>query len=435
MADGDNVAASDLHDDEDVTADRPAGGATSEEAAEQEPVDALPEPGSEADVTDRPDRGMVIGEGVRWTASWALRIAIVLLTLWILGKALAPLWIGILPMLLGLVIATVLWPPTRWLRNHHFPPAAAAVTSLLGGMIILAGAMAAIGSSVAAQAPDLANQASAGVRRIQEWAQGEPLNLKTTDIDAGVKAITDKMSESASQIAGGVVGGVTSTLQVFVTMLLALVLAFFFIKDGPKFTPWVRVVAGERAGGHLTELFARMWRTLGGYVRGQALVSFVDAVFIGLGLAVLGVPLWLPLAVVTFFGGFIPIVGATVAGVLAVLVALVSTSVTKALLVVLLVILVQQLEGNLLQPLIQSRSMNLHAGLVILSVTVGGQMHGIVGAFLAVPATALLLVLLRYLQEQIDLRSGVRTPTDLEFVTTEGQRAALLSSHVKAVKD
>lgn len=412
--DGEPIVASRVETTGDMPDDQSEPGLTAD----------LPEPESSP---EPPDQAEVIGAGVRWTANWALRITIILLSLWILMQALAPLWIAILPLLLGLVLATVLWPPTRWLRAHGFPPAAAAITALLGGLALLAGAMAAIGSSVAAQAPDLAKQASAGVRRVQEWAQGEPLNLQAKDIDAAVKTVTDKMSESASQIAGGVIGGITSTVQVFVTILLALILAFFFIKDGPRFAPWVRAVAGDRAGGHLSELFSRMWQTLGGYVRGQALVSFVDAVFIGLGLAILGVPLWLPLAVVTFFGGFIPIVGATVAGALAVLVALVSGSVTKALLVLLLVILVQQIEGNVLQPLIQSRSMNLHAALVILSVTVGGQMHGIVGAFLAVPAAALLLVLLRYLREQIDLRSGSRGPDELEFVTAEGRRAAELS--------
>lgn len=393
-----------------------------------------PAAGTSAEVPDldadhgHPDRAGVIGDGVRWTANWALRLSIILLTLWLVKQALGPLWIAILPILLGLVISTVLWPPTRWLRNKGLPPAAAAAISVLGGLTLIVGAMTALGSSVAAQAPDLAKQATQGVRKVQEWAQGEPLNLKATDIDKAVSQLTDKLSESATQIAGGVVGGITSTVQVFVTILLALLLSFFFVKDGPRFAPWVRRVTGDETGGHLTEVFARMWNTLGGYVRGQALVSLIDAVFIGAGLAVLGVPLWLPLAAVTFFGGFIPIVGATVAGGLAVLVALVSTSVTKALLVLLLVIIVQQLEGNVLQPMIQSKSMNLHAGLVILSVTVGSSMYGIIGAFLAVPAAALLVVLMRYLQEQIDLRSGTSTPDELTYATKEGRLAADLTT-------
>ncbi|WP_018158179.1 AI-2E family transporter [Demetria terragena] len=389
---------------------------------------AGPDPDLVAGATGtRPNRAAVIGEGVRWTSIWALRIAIILVTLWIVKQLLGPLWIAILPILLGLVLATVLWPPTRWLRSKGLGPAPAAAISVISGLVIFLGAMTAIGSSVASQAPDLAKQASAGVAEVQDWAQGAPLNLKEDDISQGFKALTDKISESAAQIAGGVVGGITSTLQVFVTLLLALLLAFFFIKDGPRFAPWVRRAAGDQVGGHLTEVFARMWGTLGGYIRGQALVSAIDAVFIGAGLAILGVPLWLPLATVTFFAGFIPIVGATVAGALAVLVALVSTSFTKALIVLAIVIIVQQIEGNLLQPLIQSRSMNLHAGLVILSVTVGSHMYGIIGAFLAVPATALLLVFLRYLQEQIDLRSGTFGPGELEFVTEEGRLAAELT--------
>lgn len=371
-----------------------------------------------------PTRAAVIGDGVKWTASWALRIAVILLSLWVLMKALAPLWIAILPILLGLVIATVLWPPVRWLRSKGVPPALAAALSLLLGFLIIFTTGAMIGRSVASQAPELASQASAGVTRVQDWLEGPPLNIRPQDIDSGVQAVTGKLTESGSQIASGVLGGVSSTVSVLVSLVLALILAFFMVKDGPKFLPWTRRVCGESAGGHLTELLSRMWKTLGGFIRAQALVSLVDAVFIGLGLFFLGIPLWLPLAVITFFGGFIPIVGATVAGALAVLVALVSTSLTKALLVLLLVLAVQQIEGNVLQPILQSRTMSLHPGLVILSVTVGSSMRGVIGAFLAVPAAALLVVLLRYLQEQIDLRSGEKRADELDYLTEEGQQVA-----------
>jgi hypothetical protein len=134
-------------------------------------------------------------------------------------------------------------------------------------------------------------------------------------------------------------------------------------------------------------------------------VSLCDGVFIGIGLLIVGVPLALPLAVLTFIGGFVPIVGALFAGALSVLVALVSNGFTAALIVLGIVLLVQQLEGNVLQPILQGKSLNLHAAVVILAVTAGGSLYGIAGAFLAVPTTAAVATVLRYLFEQVDRTS------------------------------
>ena len=154
----------------------------------------------------------------------------------------------------------------------------------------------------------------------------------------------------------------------------------------------------------MAEVLQRMWATLGGFIRTQALVSFVDAVLIGIGLVILGVPLAYALAILTFIGGFVPIVGAFVAGGLAVLVALVANGPVNALIVLGIIVAVQQLEGNVLQPWLQSKSMNLHAVIVLLAVTLGASTFGVVGAFLAVPAAAAIAVLLRYYDEQVSAR-------------------------------
>jgi predicted PurR-regulated permease PerM len=167
-----------------------------------------------------------------------------------------------------------------------------------------------------------------------------------------------------------------------------------------------------------------VWLTLGRYIRVQALVSLADAILIGLGLLILQVPLAPALAVLTFFAGFIPIVGAVVAGSLAVLVALVSNGPTTALLVIALVILVQQIESNVLQPLLQGRSLHLHAAVVLLAVAAGGTLFGIAGAFLAVPVAAIVATVLRYLTEQTALRSGEVHADEVSTVTAEGNRAA-----------
>ena len=144
----------------------------------------------------------------------------------------------------------------------------------------------------------------------------------------------------------------------------------------------MRRIAGPRAGGHLTVVSCRVWDALGGFIRAQVLVSLVDGFFIGLGLVIVGVPLALPLAVLTFFGGFIPIIGALIAGVLSVLVALVSNGFTAALIVLGIVLLVQRLRERH-AAILQGKSLQLHAAVVLLAVTAGGTLFGIGGAFLA----------------------------------------------------
>lgn len=387
-------------------------------------TDAAPAPAGSAT-----DRGSVIGDGLKWTASWALRTIVILVAFYLVTKALAPLWVALLPAILALIIATVLWPPTRWLRSKGFPPAAAAAGSLLGCLAVIGGVIAAIIPSVASQAPDLANKSTKGITQVQSWLQGPPLNVRPAQMDSAVASITEKLQTSGSAIASGVFSGVSTAGTALVTLIIALILAFFFVKDGPRFLPWLRAMVGDRAGSHLTEVLSRMWNTLGGFIRTQALVSFVDSAMIGGGLVILRVPLALPLAVLTFFGGFVPIVGATVAGALAVLVALVTKSWVTALIVLGIVIAVQQVEGHVLQPVLQSRSMNLHPALVLVGIAVGSEGAGIVGAFLAVPSVALLSVLVRYFGEQVDLRSGQRRAADLTHVTPHGRAAAQASEN------
>lgn len=350
------------------------------------------------------DRGEVIGAGGVWLAKWSLCIAAIALGAVVLGWLLEKLWVVVLPVLLAIVVSTVLWPPTRALTKRGVPPAGAASITLLVAFALFGGVIALIVPSVVDQAPELANKATEGIQQVQDWLQGPPINLQDEQIDTAIHALTAKVQESGTAIASGVFSGVTTAGSMIVTLGLVLVLAFFFVKDGPRFIPWLHRVGGGRAGRHLEEVLMRMWDTLGGFIRTQALVSLIDAVFIGAGLLILGVPLAPVLAIITFIGGFVPIVGAFVAGALAVLVALVANGLTTALIVLAIILAVQQIEGNVLQPVLQSKSMKLHAVVVLLAVAAGSSLFGIVGAFLAVPVAAVAAVVIRYLGEQIDHR-------------------------------
>ncbi len=372
----------------------------------------------------RVDRSTVIGEGLKAAAAWALRLIVIgvalALVLWLLGKV----WVGVRPILLALIVSTVLRPPVAWLVKHRWPAGLAAATTLLVGLLLFVGLLVAVIRPMVDQSVELANSVVRGIEQVQGWLTGPPVNLASEQIDTVTAAVIERLQESASQIAAGLFSGVSAVTSSVVTAVLVLVLSFFFIKDGPAFLPWLRREAGPDIGGHLTEVFSRSWRTLGDFIRVQAIVSFVDALFIGIGLVVIGVPLAPALAVLTFFAGFIPIVGAITAGTLAVLVALVSNGLTAALIVLALIIVVQQVESNVLQPVLQGRSLNLHAAVVLLAVTAGGTIFGIIGAFLAVPVAAVTAAVLRYISEQVSLRTGEVHADELRTATPEGSAAA-----------
>jgi predicted PurR-regulated permease PerM len=335
------------------------------------------------------------------SAQFLLIAAAVVVLFYVLGR----LWSILLPIVLGLLIATVLWPATRFLRNHRWPPALAATTVLVAFLALLAGIIAAIAPSVANQVTELADAATAALQDVQEWLQGPPLNLGEDQIGDAVDSVINSIQGNAQNIAGYALTGASALGNSLINLVLALVLVFFFLKDGPRWVPWLSAQTGPTAARHVAALSYKTWSTLSEFIRQQALVGFIDAFFIGLGLWILGVPLVLPLAVLTFFGGFIPIIGAFVAGAFAVLIALVSKGFTTALIVLAIVILVQQIEGNVLQPIIQGRGFNLHAAVVILAVTAGSSLAGIIGAFLSVPVAALIAVVYRYARDELDDRS------------------------------
>jgi predicted PurR-regulated permease PerM len=384
-------------------------GRTSEQPGSEVPAAAgaevRPEDATTAAPAPSSGRGPKLQAAMRRLAIASAQLLLILTAIVVVGYVLGRLWGVLLPIVLGLLFATVLWPPTRFLRNHGWPPAVAASVVLLGFLAVFGGTIAAIAPQVGSQVGDLVDQATSGLQDIQVWLSGPPFNLGEDQVGQAVDDAINSLQENAQSIAGAALTGATVVGNSLLNLILALLLTFFFIKDGPRWVPWLSAQTGPRAAPHVAALSQKTWTTLSEFIRQQALVGFIDALFIGIGLLVLGVPLVLPLAVLTFLGGFIPIIGAFVAGAFAVLVALVSQGFTTALLVLGLVILVQQIEGNVLQPILQGRGLNLHAAVVILAVTAGSQLYGITGAFLAVPVAALIAVVYRYVRDELDEKS------------------------------
>lgn len=379
------------------------------------------------------DRGSLILSGLKGAAAWSWRLLLVVAALAVVLWLLAQLWVGVLPVLLAILISTVLWPVTTWLKEHGWPAALAAVSVLLVSLAAVIGIFAAIAPTVVTQGEIIVDQAGEGLQVMLDWLSEPPLNLQSEQVTEYVDQASAWLQEQSGQIAGGVISGAMTVGSILVTIVMTLVFTFFILKDGERFGPWVRKFSGPTAGMHLTEAFARIWKTVGGFFKAQAVVSLVDAVFIGLGLVLLGVPMAFVLAIITFFGGFIPIVGAFTAGALAVLVALVSEGFTIAVWVLVIVLAVQQIEGNVLQPVLQSKAMDLHPALILLAVAAGATQFGIVGAFLAVPMTAAFVSVVRYGSEHLDLRTGTVRADELTILTSEGRTAAVMAERTAPV--
>jgi len=353
-------------------------------------------------------RNARISHATARVATWSLRFLLIAAALAVFGWLVGQLWVIVLPVLLAVLLATVLWPATRVLRRV-LPPALAALAVILSASLGLIALAAVLSERVAGQWQLLADAAAAGLADLRDLAAGPPLNLDDEQVDNLLDDAIDRLQNNADSILGGVLSGVGTAGSLLLTALLAVVLCFFYLKDGPKFLPWLATLTGPTAAPHVTEVARRSWHAVSGFIKAQALVGIIDAVAIGIGLAILGVPLALPLSVLIFFGAFIPIVGAVVTGALAALVALVTEGVTGALIVIGLVFVVQQLEGNVLQPLLVGRALQLHGALVILAVSAGGALFGIIGAFLAVPVVATATAVVRYAREQLD--GPATTPT------------------------
>jgi predicted PurR-regulated permease PerM len=293
----------------------------------------------------------------------------------------------VIPVLIAIVIAAAAAPVIGWLRRF-MPPILAAWVTLLSGIVIFGGVITLIVFAVRGQWDDLSSSALKGIDQLYDYLLNGPLPIDQKQIEDARDAVIDFVT--SAQFGSGALAGVSAAANIITGALLVFVILFFFLKDGD--TIWeffLRPFDGERLErgrriGHTAV------RVLGGYVRGTAIIAFVDAFFIGLGLVILQVPLALPLAVIVFVASFVPLVGATVASGLAALVALVGTEngPVVALIVIAIAIGVNQLEGNFLQPVVMAQSLKLHPLVILVALTAGTIVAGIIGAVLAVPIAA-----------------------------------------------
>ncbi|WP_433536759.1 AI-2E family transporter [Micromonospora sp. CA-249363] len=322
---------------------------------------------------------------VRTAVLWSACLVVIVAGLYLLGRIavlLAPLAIALAA---TIFLTALLDPVLIRLRRLRLPAALAALLTVLLLLGILVGVGALVWNLTASQFDQLSQQLTQGLDRSRDFVTST-LPVSEAQLDK----LIDQAREGLSGSSPDPVSGARTASEVVGSALLALVLLFFLLKDGRSMWQWTlsRMAGPNRPV--VAEAGRNGWQTLGAYSRGTMIIAAIDAIGIGLALVVLRVPLALPLALITFLGGFVPIIGATVAGAVAVLVALAANGPTTALLTLAAVVAVQQIEGNLLEPLVMKRQVRLHPAVILVAVTAGTLLAGIAGAFVSVPITAVL---------------------------------------------
>ncbi|MFA9446667.1 AI-2E family transporter [Egicoccus sp. AB-alg6-2] len=322
-------------------------------------------------------------------AAWGWRLLVLLIGAVAVLFVLTRLSLVTLPIIIALILATLCVPPARALEARGMPRAPAALLVVGGGLLAIGGLIAALTPAFVTQVQELRPTVLEAVNTLFGLLETN-FDWDRAEIDGYLSQMTQAVQERGGAVAGQVLSGAASVVQAIAALLLALVLLFFFVKDGEQIVAWMLARSPEDHRDTVRATGRRAWAALAGFVRGTAAVALIDAIGIGIGLAVLRVPLVLPIAVLVFLGGFIPVIGAFVTGLLAVLVALAAGGMQQALLVLLVVVAVQQLESNVLQPVIMRRAVSLHPVVILSALTAGAALTGVVGAFLAVPIAAVL---------------------------------------------
>lgn len=349
-----------------------------------------------------PDRraGDELPAWYRTAAAVSWRFLAIAAAIAVIVYALVHLRVVVLPVIVALLASTLLLPLVRWLKERNAPDALAAAAAMTAAVLLVVAVATAVAPSVADQFDELRPQAEEGIREASDVLAGPPFNVSDRELDQSVDEGIARLRENSGPLARGIQSGAVLLGEIVTGLIIAVLLTFFLLKDGERMWGYVIALVGQRSRHDADELGRRAYTALAGYIRGIALVGLVDAILIGIALAIIGVPLVVPLAIITFFAAFVPLIGAFVAGLVAVLIALVAGGVVDALLVLAAIIVVQQIEGHLLYPVLMARTVHLHPAVIVVALAAGGVLAGIVGVFLAVPVAGILSVVLEYSRDR-----------------------------------
>jgi len=318
--------------------------------------------------------------------AWRVVVVLVALgaVLWLVGY----FSVLVIPLLIAVLLTALVVPLTDVLARHKVPRGLAVAATLLTLIAVVAGLFTLVGTQIASGLAGLGQQATDGFFQVQNWLANGPLNLSSQQLDTYLQQARDQLTANSEEIASRALTITATAGEVVTGAFLVLFSMIFLLLQGERIWLWLVHLLPRRTHEEVDAAGRAGWATLTSYVRATVLVATADAIGIGVGAALLGVPLAIPLAVLVFLGAFVPIVGAFVSGSVAVLVALVALGPVQALLMLGVVVLVQQLEAHVLQPLLLGRAVAVHPLAVVLAIGAGLIVAGIVGALFSVPLVA-----------------------------------------------
>ncbi|GAA4855089.1 AI-2E family transporter [Saccharopolyspora rosea] len=367
---------------------------------------------SDTQITTRDDAASSVPRTLRVSAAICWRILVILFALYALGLIIGRIYVVVIPVAIALLLSALLAPVVSALARRGVPRALATAVVLVGGLAVVGSVLTFVVNAFIAGFPDLQQQVLRSLVGLKSWLAQGPLHINQQQFGL----ILEQAQQWLQANQAALTNGVLSTAGTFGNLLTGLVLALFtlifFLHDGRRVWLFVIRLVPRHVRHRVDVAGCRGFASLVGFVRATAMVAIVDALGIGLGLVILGVPLAIPLAALVFLGGFVPIVGAVASGAVAVLVALVSKGWITALIVLGVVLAVQQIEGNVLQPLLLGRAVRIHALAVVLAISIGVVISGIVGALLAVPTVAVLNSAIRSLVGDEDEETPAPTDRD-----------------------
>jgi len=343
--------------------------------------------------------------GLDLAAAWGWRFLVIVAAGLVILKALATFAVVTLPLVVALLIAALVSPLVRAMRRGGLPEGLAALLVVLGGLATVIVLLSFAGQQVANGATDLADQVVQGLDEVRDWLKNGPLNASDSQINDYIASAQDAITEQTKD--GQVLAQVTSfgsaVTHVFAGFFIVLFSTYFFLADGERIWAWTVRLAPRAARARVDSSGRVAWVSLTQFVRATVIVALVDAIGISLVAAILGVPFVLAIGVLVFLGAFVPMIGATVAGTVAVLVALVDQGPVTALFMLGGVILVQQVEGHILQPFLMGRWVSLHPLGVIVAIGIGVIVAGVAGALVAVPLAATVNAVVQHLAQHTDV--------------------------------
>jgi predicted PurR-regulated permease PerM len=320
--------------------------------------------------------------------AWAWRLLVVGAAVYFLLKLMAMYLVLVAPVFIAVLLVALIKPLTDLLQRTALPRAVGSLLTVLLVLAAVVGLFTLVGTQIASGFSDLQEQATAGLAEVQRALAGPPLHLTTTQLSRYLTEARASVSGNRDQLVTGALAATSTAGHVVTGLFLTLFTTYFFLAQGTSIWAWLVRLLPRPARRPMDEAARRGWVTLTAFVRATIVVALTDAVGIGLGAAVLGVPLALPLGVLVFLGAFVPVVGALVSGSVAVLIALVAVGPVKALVMLGVVVAVQQLESHVLQPFLLGRAVSVHPLAVILGIAAGALTAGILGALFAVPLVA-----------------------------------------------